>query len=204
MIDELPQVIWFYGLSGSGKTTLSKLLYNFWVEHNPGQKIELLDGDMLRASNAYKFDYSSKERSQGLNVALSVAYYLRKNNIVCILASLLFAKKHRQFARKILPGVIDIYCNASLETCISRDPKDVYKNNISKTEPQLVGIDIAFEVPDAPMIELNTNNVSLEDSWNSLLHQLIDLNVIKSPVFHAGNRFLYPKPGEGKRAEEGV
>lgn len=176
--DSHPPVIWFYGLSASGKTTISTLLYNYLMERKLYQPLELLDGDQMRTAIPYKFGYTAEDRSFGLNVMVSSAYFLRKNGIACILASILFQNEHRRIVKRILPDAIDIFCDTRLEKCIQRDPKDVYKNNIGKRHPHIVGIDIEFEKPENPIIHLNTDSITERESFAALLKELKSLKII--------------------------
>ena len=47
-----------------------------------------------------------------------------------------------------------IYLNSKIETLIHFDKKKIYKNNLSKKKPNIVGYDIKWENPKKPNLEL--------------------------------------------------
>ena len=60
----------------------------------------------------------------------------------------------REFARERAGegNFIEVYVSTDIETCMKRDPKGLYKKNISN----FTGKDSTYEVPERPEIVLDT------------------------------------------------
>jgi len=59
---------------------------------------------------------------------------------------------------------IEIFCNASLEICESRDVKGLYKRARAGEIKNYTGIDSTYEAPDNPELVIDTENEALEES----------------------------------------
>ena len=75
-------------------------------------------------------------------------------------------KKNRNLVRQLLPqgDFIEIYCNASLEACESRDVKGLYKRARAGEIKNYTGIDSPYEAPNNPELIINTERESLNES----------------------------------------
>jgi adenylylsulfate kinase len=58
---------------------------------------------------------------------------------------------------------IEIYVNASLETCEARDPKGLYKKARAGQIKGFTGIDAPYEAPEAPELVLDSDKFGVED-----------------------------------------
>lgn len=58
---------------------------------------------------------------------------------------------------------IEIYVNASLQTCESRDPKGLYKMAREGKIKNFTGIDDPYEEPTSPELVLDSNTKSVEE-----------------------------------------
>ena len=74
-------------------------------------------------------------------------------------------KEYRDKVRELLgPGeFIEIYVNASLETCEKRDPKGLYKKARAGELKGFTGIDDPYEAPEKPELVLDSNSKSIDD-----------------------------------------
>ena len=71
------------------------------------------------------------------------------------------------------PGdFIEIYCEATLETCERRDVKGYYKKARAGIIKNYTGIDSPYEIPDNPELTLNTDDQTLEESIQAVLSLL--------------------------------
>jgi adenylylsulfate kinase len=62
------------------------------------------------------------------------------------------------------PGeFIEIYVNASLETCEKRDPKGLYKKARAGEIPNFTGISDPYEAPEKPELTLDADNKSIDE-----------------------------------------
>lgn len=75
---------------------------------------------------------------------------------------------------------IEIYVNASLATCESRDPKGLYQKARAGQIPNFTGIDAPYEAPLAPELVLNADNgdQSVDDLAEQVVQYLIDHGIV--------------------------
>ena len=151
--------IWLTGLSGSGKTTISnELTYrypgleDYWIP-----RVHQLDGDIARQTFSKDLGFDEVSRNQNVIRAASVASYLVKQGDVVISAFMSPYREGREFARSIIPNFFEVYVDCSLEVCIERDPKDLYKLRREGKIEHMVGMDSSYEVSDSPELVVDTS-----------------------------------------------
>jgi adenylylsulfate kinase len=83
--------------------------------------------------------------------------------------------------RKTLPhgDFIEIYCQASLETCEVRDIKGLYKLARAGKIKKYTGIDSPYDIPENPELIINTEDNSLEKSVAKVIDFLKTRRIIK-------------------------
>ncbi len=81
----------------------------------------------------------------------------------------------REFARTRAgkENFIEVFVKASLETCIKRDPKGMYKKAISNQIKDFTGITSAYEEPDCPDLIIDTEKLSVDESTDLLFSTVI-------------------------------
>lgn len=172
-------VIWLTGLSGCGKSTIANLV-DHQLAHR-GVRSFVLDGDNIRHSlNAspamladaygdgfarrFGLGFSADDRSENIRRISAVAQLFCSAGIVTITAFISPYRKDRDAARRLVesqgrPGdFIEIYVNAPLEVCESRDPKGLYRKARAGEIRQFTGIDDPYEAPLSPELELPAGN----------------------------------------------
>jgi adenylylsulfate kinase len=157
-------VIWFTGLSGSGKSTLAHSVEE--ELYNLGCRTYVLDGDNVRHGLSSNLTFSDDDRKENIRRIGEVAKLMMEAGIISMTAFISPFKKDRNLVRQLLPqgDFIEIYCNASLETCESRDVKGLYKRARAGEIKNYTGIDSPYEAPDNPELIIDTRNESLEES----------------------------------------
>ena len=77
----------------------------------------------------------------------------------------------RHEARKLIgDDFIEIFVNTSLEDCIERDPKGLYKKAINGEIKGFTGIDAPYEEPQNPEIEIKS--MTIDESVNFIINSL--------------------------------
>jgi adenylylsulfate kinase len=74
--------------------------------------------------------------------------------------------------REIGDGFIEVYVNASLETCIRRDVKGLYGKAIAGAITAFTGVSQPYEPPTDPDVEVNTERETLAESVDKVLDTL--------------------------------
>ena len=158
-------VIWFTGLSGSGKSTICNSLEIFLRT----KKINTftLDGDSVRNGLNKDLGFSDEERSENIRRVAEVSKILINAGNVVLASFITPFQKDRELVKQIIGtnNYLEVFVNTSLKTCISRDPKGLYKKSKSGLIKKMTGIDSKYEVP---------NSFDIEISESSTLEETID------------------------------
>lgn len=148
--------IWFIGLSGSGKTTLAlQLEYHLF---SLGFKTILLDGDNVRANLNKDLSFSLDDRQENIRRVAEINKILVENGLIVINSFVCPTELIRKMIVDIVgkENLIFVYVKASLETCIQRDVKGLYKKALNNEINQFTGISDVFEEPNSPDLIINT------------------------------------------------
>lgn len=157
LYDQQPKVLWFSGLSGSGKSAIAneveKILYEM------GKKTYILDGDNVRLGLNNDLSFSGKDREENIRRVAEVSKLFVNSGIITITSFISPYKKTRQMAKDIIgdDDYIEIYVNTSLEKCIERDVKGLYKKAQNGKIKGMTGIDDPYEIPQEPDIVVYGN-----------------------------------------------
>ncbi len=105
---------------------------------------------------------------------------MMESGVIAMTAFISPFKKDRNLVRQLLPqgDFIEIYCNASLETCESRDVKGLYKRARAGEIKSYTGIDSPYEASDNSELVIDTENESLEESVIKVINLLKSKGVI--------------------------
>ncbi len=164
-------IIWITGLSGSGKTTLARKLYQKIKKKTPNTI--WIDGDNFRKIVAPEVGYSKKERDQLFARTYGFIKLCYSQNLNVIISILNFSKKTERDNKKNFKKYFLIYLNSNIQTLIKHDYKKVYKDNLKKKKPNIVGFDIKWENPIKPNLEIKDFFLRNKKEINFLLKSKI-------------------------------
>lgn len=173
-------VIWLTGLPGSGKTTIANALAD--ELRFRGYKVEVLDGDWARKTINIDADFTRESRRIHLLRMAWIARLLARNGVIVICS---FVSPYRDVRREIKEIIqedvryIEVYVKCSIEECIKRDPKGLYKKALRGEIKHMTGIDDPYEPPNRPNITLDSEYNSPEENVNLILSYLIRNRLIK-------------------------
>ena len=168
--DHFP-VIWLTGLPGSGKTTIAKALQPRLKES--GFKVELLDGDIVRKELSPELGFTKQDREIHARRVVYLSKLLSRNGIISIVSLISPYREFRRYARSennINNNFYEVYVKCSLETCIKRDPKGLYKKALSGEIKDLTGLQDPYEEPENPEVVVDTEMQTLEECVNAILN----------------------------------
>jgi adenylylsulfate kinase len=169
-------VIWLTGLPGAGKTTISKNLAPKLETY--GLKVEPLDGDEVRRQLSPDLGFSKADRELHAKRVVYLSKLLAKHGIVSIVSLISPYREFRAFARNEIKDFVEVYVKASLETCIKRDPKGLYKKALNGEIKDLTGLQDVYEEPLNPEVIVETEKESVEESCDKIIRRLKELNYI--------------------------
>lgn len=164
-----PAVIWLTGLSGSGKSTIAGHVYD--ALKNRGLKVEHLDGDLVRDVFP-RTGFSKEERDRHIRRIGFLASMLEKNGVFVVASFIAPYKESREFVRQRCINYQEIYLSTPLDVCEQRDPKGLYEKVRKGEIKNFTGIDDPYEIPENPFLDLDTSNMSVEESVKKVLRSL--------------------------------
>ena len=154
----MKKVIWFTGLSASGKTTLAKSLINFFSKQNLSSV--LIDGDDVRSGLSSDLNFSEVSRSENIRRIAEISKLLLKQLDYVIVSTISPTEDLRETAKKIIGHKFFtlIYLSTPLETCITRDPKGLYKKSEAGLIKDLTGMGSKFDPPKFYDFKIDTSD----------------------------------------------
>jgi bifunctional enzyme CysN/CysC len=165
-------VVWLTGLSGAGKSTIAVELERELF--NRGRQVYLLDGDNVRHGLCSDLAFSPADRRENIRRVGEVAHLFAEAGFICITAFISPYRADRDMVRKMSPPdrYVEVFVNAPLKVCESRDPKGLYAKARAKQIKDFTGISAPYEQPLAPELVLHTDQWSVEDSVATVLQYL--------------------------------
>lgn len=162
---------WLTGLSGSGKSTLAKAFEKRLIE--AGHPAYILDGDTIRHGLNRDLGFSAADRAENIRRISEVAKLFNDAGIIVITAFISPYRADRAQAREIIGAerFAEVFVDAPLEVCESRDPKGLYKKARAGEIPAFTGISDPYEAPEKPELHLRTNEQSVEQLVDHLADQ---------------------------------
>lgn len=135
--------IWFTGPPASGKSTLGALLAS-WLQA-AGLPCQFLDGDALRRNLWPELGYSEEDRTRSLMRICHLCRLLNRHGVFCVVGAISPFAKTRSRIRAAVGPYLEVYCRASLEERMRRDPKGLYRRAAAGEIKGLTGFDAPFE-----------------------------------------------------------
>lgn len=156
-------VLWFTGLSACGKSTVANTVDH--ILHEKGIHTFVLDGDNVRMGLNKNLGFSAEDRTENIRRIGEVAKLFCEAGTFVLTAFISPYRADRDRAREILKEgeFIEVYVNASLETCEARDPKGLYKKARAGEIKGFTGIDDPYEAPEKPELTLDADNKSIDE-----------------------------------------
>ena len=160
-------VVWLTGIPGSGKTTLAIELEKYYQKN--GLPVEILDGDEIRKTLSKDLGFSPEDRKEHNRRVIFVAQILSKNGVTTIIPLISPYRETRDFARKEIPNFVEVWVKTSVDECIKRDPKGLYKKALAGEIKNLTGLQAPYEEPQNAELILDTEKQNVEESVEIIL-----------------------------------
>jgi adenylylsulfate kinase len=171
-------VVWFTGLSACGKSTIANTVDNMLSQM--GRHTYLLDGDNIRMGLNKNLKFSAEDRAENIRRIGEVAKLFADAGIITLTAFISPYKKDRDAVRALLKDgeFIEVFVDASLETCEKRDPKGLYKKARAGEIKGFTGIDDPYEAPEKPELVLDSNTKGIDALANEVVAYLKSKNLL--------------------------
>ena len=175
-------VVWLTGLSGSGKSTIAVAAERVLIER--GRLSYVMDGDNVRHGLNKNLGFSPGDRSENIRRIGEVAKLFADAGVVVFTSFISPYRSDRDGVRTLLaPGdFIEVYVDASVETCEKRDVKGLYKKARAGEIPEFTGVSAPYEAPERPEIVLDTNRQNVEESVEQVVRYLEEKGYLNEPT----------------------
>ena len=166
--------IWLTGLPSAGKTTLANAVASRL--RATGRRVEVLDGDEMRASLSAGLGFSREDRNTNVERIGLVAEVLSRNGIIVLVPVIAPYADGRDAVRRRHRAsgtpYMEVHVATPLETCSVRDVKGLYAKQATGEISGLTGVDDPYEAPADPDLRIDTQARSVQESA-AALHALL-------------------------------
>jgi adenylylsulfate kinase len=142
--------------------------------------------DEIRRTITPQPKYTEEERDI---VYASLAYMgklLADEGVNVIIDATANRRRYRDFVRRLIPNFAEVFIRAPLSVCIEREakrrakfsPKNIYKKAAGE-KAAVPGVNVAYEEPISPEIEVDTTIMNLEESARFVADRILDLYTSK-------------------------
>ncbi|MCF7810469.1 adenylyl-sulfate kinase [bacterium] len=181
LLKQIGCTIWFTGLPASGKSTTAFTLEHKLIEM--GHLAYVLDGDNIRHGLNSDLGFKPEDREENIRRISEVAMLFCDSGVITLTSFISPYLKDRDFAREVheKAGIrfIEVYVKASVDTCIERDPKGLYRKAQIGEITGFTGINAPYEEPVNPEIILNSTEDTPSAHADKVYNFLMDHNYIK-------------------------
>ena len=106
--------------------------------------VEVLDGDLVRTNLSQGLGFSREDRNTNIRRIGFVANLLSRNGVVVIVAAISPYRDVRNELREKTTNFVEVYINAPLSVCESRDVKGLYAKARLGEIKSFTGIDDCY------------------------------------------------------------
>lgn len=166
-------ILWFTGLSGAGKSTLAHAVEE--KLHQLGCRTFVLDGDNVRHGLCGDLGFSDQDRQENIRRIGEMAKLFMEAGVIVLTAFISPYSADRNRVRNLVKqgDFIEVYCEASIEVCETRDVKGLYKKARAGEIDQFTGISSPYEAPKNPEIIVKSSIDSLECCVTQIVSELV-------------------------------
>jgi len=169
--------LWFTGLPCSGKSAVADRVAERLKDR--GYRVERLDGDILRQSLTRDLGFSKEDRDENISLVTFVAKLLTRNDVFVLTSFISPYRDVRARSRQEIGRFLEVYTKCSLEECMRRDVKGMYKKAMEGKIKEFTGVSDPYEEPVDPEILLETDKETLEESAAKVLAKMRELGYLE-------------------------
>lgn len=182
--------MWLTGLPGAGKSTLAQAVSKRLIEC--GHRVEVLDGDDLRASISSELGFSPHDRDMHVRRVGFVARLLASHGVIAIVPVIAPYANARRAVRQQHQDCscpyFEVYLATPVSECMRRDPKGLYARAAAGTLSGLTGFDATYEEPVNPELHLDTTDLDIPAARDAVLALLGESAALGAPLTTGGRR----------------
>jgi adenylylsulfate kinase len=166
--------VWLTGLPSAGKTTIAHELAG--LLHADGRRVEVLDGDEIRAVLTADLGFSRADRHTNVQRIGFLADLLARNGVTVLVPVIAPYADSREAVRKRHEAsgaaYVEVHVATPVEVCSERDVKGLYAKQAAGEISGLTGVDDPYEEPVAPDLRIESHTQTVAESA-AAVHQLL-------------------------------
>ena len=172
------KILWFTGLSGAGKSTLAHALEE--QLHDYGARTYVLDGDNVRKGLCKDLGFSEQDRVENIRRIGEMSRIMMDAGLIVMTAFISPFRRDRRIVRKLVEtgDFIEIFCDATLNVCESRDVKGLYEKARAGEIPEFTGISSPYEIPEKPELIVAPGDATVEECVDEIINFLKEKEII--------------------------
>jgi adenylylsulfate kinase len=152
--------VWITGLPASGKSTITSALLHELMSR--GVDVAVLESDALRHVLTPRPTYSDEERQTFYESMAYIGSLLITHGVCVIFDATANRRAYRTAARNSIDRFVEVYVDCPLETCVTRDPKGIYRKGRFGEASAVPGLQASYEVPEHPDVVVSGSGDTLE------------------------------------------
>jgi adenylylsulfate kinase len=172
--------VWLTGLPSAGKSTIADALA--LVLRGRGRRVEVLDGDEIRATLSAGLGFSREDRDTNVRRIGMVADLLARNGVTVLVPVIApyadsreaVRKRHEQSATRYL----EVYVATPVTVCSERDVKGLYARHRAGQLSGLTGVDDPYEAPEHPDLRIDAHTQDVSRSVAALYALLAERGLV--------------------------
>ena len=162
-----PFAIWLTGLPASGKSSIvARLVPKF---ESSGWPVEVLESDAVRRVLTPEASYSNEERDLFYRALAFMGSRLVAHGVSVIFDATASRREYREFARSLIPSLLEVSIECPLDVCLQRDKKGTYKRGLEGWSSTVPGLQTPYEAPISPALVIDTTVVSPDAAAGQIL-----------------------------------
>lgn len=163
-------VLWIMGPTASGKTTVGREVAKILLEK--GIPVIHYDGDEVRKFFGPNFGFAKEDRLRVVKTLSHLANKALESELNVVVSALTANDDARSYIMANVQNMILIYLDCSLDKCIERDYKGLYKKAMNGEIQTLAGVNTPYQPLVNPDIVINTEKMTVENSAIELVDHL--------------------------------
>ena len=172
------KILWFTGLSGAGKSTLAHALEE--QLHDYGARTYVLDGDNVRKGLCKDLGFTEEDRIENIRRIGEMSRIMMDAGLIVMTAFISPFRRDRRIVRELVEAgdFVEIFCDAPLNICESRDVKGLYEKARAGEIPEFTGISSPYETPQNPELIVESGDSTVEECIGEIINFLKTKEII--------------------------
>ncbi|ULA58588.1 MAG: Adenylyl-sulfate kinase [Nitrospira sp.] len=152
-----PFALWLTGLPASGKSSIVARLLPKLASLE--MTAEVLESDAVRRILTPEASYSKEERDLFYRALGFMGARLLAHGVNVIIDATASRRAYREFARTLMPDLLEVSVECPLQVCMERDKKGTYRRGLQGESSTVPGLQEPYEAPLSPDLTINTTEL---------------------------------------------